>query len=308
MDNYETLHKIGDGTFGSVYLCRKRKLDANFAEASKSNASNSSDTLVAIKKMKRRYYDWNECMRLREVSALKSLNHPNVILLKEVIRENNNLYLVFDYMEQNLYQLIRTQNGPFQEVVIRGIVAQIAKGLNYIHSKGFFHRDIKPENLLCRDGGKVVKIADFGLIREIDSKPPFTEYVSTRWYRAPELLLHSTDYNWSVDIWALGCVTSELYMLRPLFAGKSEIEQIFKMCQILGPPNITTWPEGQRLASLYQLKFPNIVQLDLINMITDCAADGHDLIESLLKWNPSDRLKTVDVLNHHYLKTDLASI
>lgn len=105
-----------------------------------------------------------------------------------------------------------------------------------MHKHGFFHRDIKPENLLCM-GPEMIKIADFGLAREIRSRPPYTDYVSTRWYRAPEVLLRSTNYNSPIDIWAVGCIMAELYTLQPLFPGRSEIDQIFRVTSVLGTPD-----------------------------------------------------------------------
>lgn len=304
MDDFEVLNKIGDGTFGTVYLCKRRgQIESSGQPGNNTNAqSNSTDNLVAIKKMKKKYYDWQECMQLREVKALKKLNHPNIVLLKEIIRESNYLYLVFEHMEENLYQLIRNQLTPFLEQTIKNIVVQVLQGLAYIHKHGFFHRDIKPENLLCRNGSRSIKIADFGLTREIDSEPPYTDYVSTRWYRAPEVLLHSTNYDWSVDIWAVGCITSELYTLRPMFPGRSEIDQIFKICQVLGQPNVIEWPEGEHLASLIQINFPNIVPLNLNNLLTDCSPSGLSLIKMMLQWIPSERPTAKEVLNHSFFK------
>lgn len=112
---------------------------------------------------------------------------------------------------------------------------KIFQGLAFMHRHGFFHRDMKPENLLC-SGPELVKIADFGLARETRSRPPYTDYVSTRWYRAPEVLLHSINYNTPIDLWAVGCIMAELYTFRPLFPGTSEIDQIFKICSVLGTP------------------------------------------------------------------------
>ncbi len=111
----------------------------------------------------------------------------------------------------------------------------ILKITHFLLNKGFFHRDLKPENLLC-NGSDLVKIADFGLAREIRSRPPYTDYVSTRWYRAPEILLRSTSYSSPIDIWAVGCIAAECYTLRPLFPGSSEIDQLFKICGVLGTP------------------------------------------------------------------------
>lgn len=101
---------------------------------------------------------------------------------------------------------------------------------------GFFHRDLKPENVLC-SGVDAIKLADFGLAREIRSQPPFTDYVSTRWYRAPEILLRSVNYNSPVDLFALGCIMAELFTLRPLFPGQSDIDMLFKITGVLGTPS-----------------------------------------------------------------------
>lgn len=164
MNRYTTIKQLGDGTYGSVLLGR----------------SIESGELIAIKKMKRKFYSWEECMNLREVKSLKKLNHANIVKLKEVIRENDHLYFIFEYMKENLYQLIKERNKLFPESAIRNIMYQILQGLAFIHKHGFFHRDLKPENLLCM-GPELVKIADFGLAREIRSRPPYTDYVSTRW-------------------------------------------------------------------------------------------------------------------------------
>ena len=97
-----------------------------------------------------------------------------------------------------------------------------------MHKHEFLNRDMKPENLLINEGN--VKICDFGLVREIRSRPPFTDFVSTRWYRAPEIILKAPNYNSPVDIFALGCIMAELYLMSPLFCGSSEIDQLNKIC------------------------------------------------------------------------------
>lgn len=312
MEDYKTLSKIGDGTFGTVYLCRRhsghsnnnaKDLGASGKSSSKScQSEDDQGSLVAIKKMKKRYYNWDECMQLREIKALKQLNHQNIVLLQEVIREEDNLYLVFEYMEENLYQLMRRQVVPFPEPTIKNIIKQVIDGLAFVHKHGYFHRDIKPENLLCRNGTESIKIADFGLTREICSKPPYTEYVSTRWYRAPELLLHSTDYGWPIDIWAVGCIAGELYTLRPMFPGRSEIDQLFKICQVLGKPDPDNWKEGEKLASLVQLNLPSVVPLQLTQILTTCSETGLDFIRSTLKWAPKCRPQAKDLLSHIHLR------
>jgi len=131
---------------------------------------------------------------------------------------NNDLHFVFEYMEQNLYDIMKEYKGEaMEEEDIKCYIYQALKGLDYMHKHGFFHRDMKPENVLVT--GAVAKIADFGLAREIRSRPPYTDYVSTRWYRAPELLLRSTVYNSPVDIFATGAIMAEMLLGRPLFPG-----------------------------------------------------------------------------------------
>lgn len=155
--------------------------------------------------------------------------------MKEVIRVNDELHLVFDFLDQNIYELIKGKTDYLPESQIRSIMYQTLLGLAYVHKQGFFHRDLKPENLMVHQD--ICKIADFGLAREIRSKPPFTDYVSTRWYRAPEILLRSTNYNSPVDIFAMGCIMAELYNLRPLAPGTNENDQMFKFCTALGTPS-----------------------------------------------------------------------
>ncbi|KAF0921491.1 hypothetical protein E2562_007029 [Oryza meyeriana var. granulata] len=149
--------------------------------------------------------------------SLRRMNHPNIVKLKEVIRENDILYFIMEYMECNLYQLMKDRVKPFSEAEVRNWCFQIFQALAYMHQRGYFHRDLKPENLLVSKD--VIKLADFGLAREVSSVPPYTEYVSTRWYRAPEVLLQSSVYDSAVDMWAMGAIMAELLTLHPLFPG-----------------------------------------------------------------------------------------
>ncbi|KAB5518433.1 hypothetical protein PHYPO_G00165830 [Pangasianodon hypophthalmus] len=283
MNRYAALRQLGDGTYGSVTLSRCLE----------------SGELVAIKKMKRKFYSWEECMNLREVKSLKKLNHANVIKLKEVIRENDQLYFVFEYMKENLYQLMKERTRMFPESAVRNIMFQILQGLAFIHKHGFFHRDMKPENLLCM-GPELVKIADFGLAREIRSRPPYTDYVSTRWYRAPEVLLKSTSYSSPIDQWAVGCIMAELYMLRPLFPGSSEVDTIFKICQVLGTPKKNDWPEGCQLAASMNFRWPQCVPTRLATLIPNASSEAIQLMRDLLQWDPKKRPAASQALRYPY--------
>lgn len=283
MNRYTTIRQLGDGTYGSVILGR----------------SLESGELVAIKRMKRKFYSWEECMNLREVKSLKKLNHANVVKLKEVIRENDHLYFVFEYMKENLYQLMKDRTRLFPESAVRNIMFQILQGLAFIHKHGFFHRDMKPENLLCM-GPELVKIADFGLAREIRSRPPYTDYVSTRWYRAPEVLLRSTSYSSPIDQWAVGCIMAELYTLRPLFPGSSEVDTIFKICQVLGTPKKNDWQEGHQLSSAMNFRWPQCVPSNLRTLIPNASAEAIQMMRDLLQWDPKKRPASGQALKYSY--------
>ncbi|XP_066553328.1 serine/threonine-protein kinase ICK [Amia ocellicauda] len=284
MNRYTTLKQLGDGTYGSVLLGR----------------SLESGELVAIKKMKRKFYSWDECKNLREFKSLQKLKHANVVKLKEVIRENDHqLYFVFEYMKENLYQLMKDRSRLFPESAVRNIMFQILQGLAFIHKHGFFHRDMKPENLLCM-GPELVKIADFGLAREIRSRPPYTDYVSTRWYRAPEVLLRSTNYNSPIDQWAVGCIMAELYTLRPLFPGSSEVDTIFKICQVLGTPKKIDWNEGYQLAAAMNFRWPQCVPSNLKTLIPNASSEAIHLMRDLLQWDPKKRPPASQALRYSY--------
>lgn len=285
MKRYQTLKDLGDGTYGSVSLARNRE----------------TGETVAVKKMKRKYYSWEECINLREVKSLRKLNHANVVKLKELIREDDHLYFVFEYMKENLYQMMKSRDKLIPESMIRNIIYQVLQGLAFIHKHGFFHRDMKPENLLCT-GPELVKIADFGLAREIRSRPPYTDYVSTRWYRAPEVLLRSTNYSSPIDIWAVGCIMAELYTLRPLFPGSSEIDEIFKICSVLGTPSKDDWPEGFQLAAAMNFKFMQMKATPLKDLITNAGPEAIQLIRDMLMWDPKKRPTCAQALRYPYFQ------
>ncbi|XP_021036566.1 serine/threonine-protein kinase MAK isoform X4 [Mus caroli] len=193
------------------------------------------------------------------------------------------------------------RNKLFPESVIRNIMYQILQGLAFIHKHGFFHRDMKPENLLCM-GPELVKIADFGLARELRSQPPYTDYVSTRWYRAPEVLLRSSVYSSPIDVWAVGSIMAELYTFRPLFPGTSEVDEIFKICQVLGTPKKSDWPEGYQLASSMNFRFPQCIPINLKTLIPNASSEAIQLMTEMLNWDPKKRPTASQALKHPYFQ------
>uniref|UniRef100_A0A0E0K409 Protein kinase domain-containing protein n=1 Tax=Oryza punctata TaxID=4537 RepID=A0A0E0K409_ORYPU len=254
MDRFKMIKEVGDGTFGSVWRAINKQ----------------NGEVVAIKKMKRKYYSFEECMSLREVK------------------------------ECNLYQLMKDRVKPFSEAEVRNWCFQIFQALAYMHQRGYFHRDLKPENLLVSKD--VIKLADFGLAREVSSVPPYTEYVSTRWYRAPEVLLQSSVYDSAVDMWAMGAIMAELLTLHPLFPGTSEADEILKICNVIGSPDEQSWPQGLSLAETMKYQFPQVRGNQLAEVMTSVSSEAVDLISSLCSWDPCKRPKAAEVLQHTFFQ------
>lgn len=290
MKRFEEIEVLGDGAFGTVTKCRDRE----------------TGDFVAIKKMKQRFTTFDECLQLKEVKSLRKIKHENVIKLLQVFRENDHLYLVTELLGNSLLKTIKEHNGPFSEPEIRFIISQVLEGLAFTHKCGFFHRDIKPENLLW--GGETLKIADFGLAREIRSRPPYTEYISTRWYRAPEIVYRSDFYNSPVDIWAVGTIMAELYTLKPIFQGSSETDQLFKICSVLGTPGPNNWPDGVKYATRLGIRLPQFAPTPLSVILPNASPEAVDLISEMLRYDPSKRPSASQALQHDFFKGPKMSI
>ena len=295
MEDYEMITLLGGGSFADVYKALEK----------------STGELVAIKILKRKYKKWDDCQELIEVRSLQKLhnestfNKPgeeNIIKLKQVIfiKKTGTLNLIFEYMETDLLELMKScEPKTLKEDQIRDIMHQTLLGLAFMHKYGFFHRDMKPENLLLTRNK--LKIADFGLAREIRSIPPYTEYVSTRYYRAPECILKSTNYNSPIDIWGLGCIMAEMYTHpQPLFCGSNEKEVLFKICSILGTPTHDIWNDGIRQANIIGMKFPTCQGTDLEKVIPEASSEAIDLMKQMIQWDPNKRATAKNLLNHPF--------
>lgn len=286
MDRYNLLEELGDGTCGTVY----KAINMETYE------------IVAVKKMKRKFYFWEECINLREVKSLCRLSHPNIIKLKEVVRENNELYFIFEYMEHNLYQIMKERQSPFSEEEIKNFLTQVLQGLAHMHRNGYFHRDLKPENLLVTDN--VIKIGDLGLAREVLSMPPYTDYVSTRWYRAPEILLRSSYYTPAIDMWAVGAILAELFTLCPIFPGEGEIDQLYKICCVLGVPGWGALPQSENVAQLVNISYSEFLPVNLSEIIPNASWEAIDLISQLCSWDPLKRPTAEQALQHPFFQVN----
>ncbi|KAI5182272.1 hypothetical protein PAEPH01_2873, partial [Pancytospora epiphaga] len=235
MGAFQKLEKIGEGTYGIVYKAKDKV----------------TGKLVALKKI--RPESENEgipATTIREVFLLKNLKHSAIINLMEVIHNDDRMYLVFEYLETDLKQLIDQYNSKsvkFDRSVVRKMAQQLCTAVAFCHSRNIFHRDLKPQNILV-DGDFNVKLGDFGLGRAAGIPPrSYTQEIITLWYRPPELLLGCKYYDSSVDIWSLACIIAEMRTLAPLFMGDSEIDQLHKIYAIMGTPTNEEWGEVESL-------------------------------------------------------------
>ncbi|XXG97022.1 hypothetical protein Hte_003316 [Hypoxylon texense] len=330
-DRFEVLKDIGDGSFGSVALARVRTAGASVARRG---------TVIAIKTMKKTFESFTPCLELREVVFLRTLPpHSHLVPALDIFLDpfTKKLHICMEYMEGNLYQLMKARDHKcLDNGSVKSILFQIMQGLEHIHAHHFFHRDIKPENILVTTSGHqdsvnsfrrysalmtppstpptyTVKIADFGLARETHSKLPYTTYVSTRWYRAPEVLLRAGEYSAPVDIWAVGAMAVEIATLKPLFPGGNEVDQVWRVCEIMGSPGNWynkagarvgggDWREGTRLAGKLGFSFPKMAphSMDTILQTPQWPTSLSQFVTWCLMWDPKSRPTSTQALAHEY--------
>ena len=204
-------------------------------------------------------------------------------------------------MDMNLYEAIEGRKKYLPEKKAKFWIYQTLKALDFMHKNGIFHRDIKPENILLLKNK--VKLADLGSCKGMYSKPPFTEYISTRWYRSPECLLTDGYYNYKMDIWGLGCVFYEILTLEPLFPGDDEIDQVNKINYILGsPPNELFEKFVKNSAHRNEFNFEYQKGVGINRYLTHVSKDAIDLINKMLIYDPDMRPTARECLNHECFK------
>uniref|UniRef100_A0A674B0X4 Cyclin-dependent kinase-like 5 n=1 Tax=Salmo trutta TaxID=8032 RepID=A0A674B0X4_SALTR len=260
-----------------------------------------TNELVAIKKFKDS--EENEEVKettLRELKMLRTLKQENIVELKEAFRRRGKLYLVFEYVERNMLELLEELPNGAPPDKARNYIYQLIKAIHWCHKNEIVHRDIKPENLLI-SSEDVLKLCDFGFARNLSegSDANYTEYVATRWYRSPELLL-GAPYGKAVDMWSVGCILGELSDGQPLFPGESEIDQLFTIQKVLGPLPAEQMKLFYNNPRFHGLRFPSVNHPTTLERRYLAILSGLmlDLMKNLLLLVPSDRYLTEQSLNH----------
>lgn len=289
MQNYTILKELGSGTYGTVYQA----------------IDNQTRQIVAIKQIHQKT-NWDEAKNLVELKSFKKIGvHPNIVTLHELFREKDGtLYFVFELINSgSLYDYVlkcQKQNKPLSEKEVCALTYQILRGLGHMHQHNFIHRDLKLENILLQaDTAKqsqsirlsqsekplVPKIADLGCAKETRARVTLnTPYTGTRWYRSPELLLRDPSYGMPNDVWAIGCIVCEMFLLRPLFPGNSELDMLQLIFQQLGPMMDGEWPEYATLAGK-------------MNFVSSCPVDRQAYTSG------ASHRRIIEHLRQHVLKT-----
>ncbi|XP_065668766.1 cyclin-dependent kinase-like 5 isoform X8 [Hydra vulgaris] len=286
MNKYEILGIVGEGAYGVVMKCRHKE----------------TNDIVAIKKFKdSEESDDVKRTTLRELKVLRMLKQENIVELRESFRKRGKLYLVFEYVEKNMLECLEKMPSGVPLVQLKSYIRQLNKAVQWCHKNDVIHRDIKPENLLISNTG-TLKLCDFGFARAVSgtANGQYTDYVATRWYRSPELLLGG-GYGKAVDIWSIGCILGELSDGQPVFPGESEIDQLYVIQKLIGPLP----PSQMHLFNINPrfrgLKFPTINgALTLAKRYSQVLSpDLIEFMEWVLQLEPSKR-PTIDECAEHY--------
>ena len=288
---YEVIGVVGEGAYGIVYKCKNKE----------------TGKYVAIKKFKETEDELVKKTMKRELKMLQQLKHENIVDFQESFIHKGNLFLVFEYVEKNLLEVLEESPDGLPPKLIKSFVYQMCKALDYMHKNNMIHRDIKPENLLI-DENLNLKLCDFGFARKVklnlknNNITEMTDYVATRWYRSPELLLSGGIYGPDVDYWAVGCIMGELADGNPMFPGENETDQINCIIKVLGnlPNELVTMfyknpiYDGKKLLEVSR---PESLERKYMGKLGPTAID---FMKGLLQLDPKKRLNGETIFKHKY--------
>ncbi|OWZ21165.1 Cell division protein kinase [Phytophthora megakarya] len=283
MERYQKLEKIGEGTYGVVYKAKDRV----------------TGEVIALKKIRLEAEDEGiPSTAIREISLLKELQHCNIVRLYNIVHTERKLTLVFEYLDQDLKKYLDVCEKGLEKPILKSFLYQLLRGIAYCHQHRVLHRDLKPQNLLINREGEL-KLGDFGLARAFGIPVrSYTHEVVTLWYRAPDVLMGSRKYSTPVDIWSVGCIFAEMANGGPLFAGTSETDQLDRIFRLLGTPTVEIYPAIVDLPD-YRRDFPVYATPDsLAHLVPTLDADGVDLLEQMLQYDPAKRITAAEAMLH----------
>lgn len=293
-DRYVVERIIGAGSYGMVIRARDTKDDNN---------------LVAIKRVNNEIFDEVILAKriLREIMLLAHFNDDNIIGLRNILTPHDpdkfeHFYIVMDIMETDLKQVLRSRQA-LTEAHIQFFIYQALRALHIIHSAGVIHRDITPANILVNTNCDL-KICDFGLAKEEgDQAVHMTDYVTMRWYRAPELVMEDRHYTTQIDVWGIGCILGELLGSRPLFQGKDRVNQLDKIVDVIGtPPHEDITAVGSSAAQKYLRKKAIRPTPDWRKIYPNASDNALDLLKRMLVFNPHRRCTVSEAMRHPFLE------
>ncbi|XP_068087257.1 cyclin-dependent kinase 11B isoform X5 [Hyperolius riggenbachi] len=290
VEEFQCLNRIEEGTYGVVYRAKDKK----------------TDEIVALKRLKmEKEKEGFPITSLREINTILKAQHENIVRVREIVVGSNmdKIYIVMNYVEHDLKSLMETMKQPFLPGEVKTLMIQLLRGVRHLHDNWILHRDLKTSNLLLSHAG-ILKVGDFGLAREYGSPlKPYTPIVVTLWYRAPELLLGAKEYSTAIDLWSVGCIFGELLTQKPLFPGKSEIDQINKIFKDLGTPSEKIWPGYNELPAVKKMTFTDYPYNNLRKRFGALLSDqGFDLMNKFLTYCPAKRINSEDGLKHEYFR------
>ncbi|KAK3214693.1 hypothetical protein GRF29_19g996704 [Pseudopithomyces chartarum] len=284
-ERYNVTKELGQGAYGIVCAA----------------TNNQTGEGVAIKKVTNVFS--------KKILAKRALRHRNITCLydMDIPRPDNfnECYLYEELMECDLAAIIRS-GQPLTDAHFQSFIYQILCGLKYIHSANVLHRDLKPGNLLVNADCEL-KICDFGLARGFSMDPEenagyMTEYVATRWYRAPEIMLSFQSYTKAIDVWSVGCILAELLGGKPFFKGRDYVDQLNQILHYLGTPNEETLSRiGSPRAQDYVRNLPYMQKVSFQSLFRQANPDALDLLDRMLAFDPSSRISVEEALEHRYL-------
>ncbi|GFY58212.1 hypothetical protein TNIN_85451 [Trichonephila inaurata madagascariensis] len=288
VEEFHCLNRIEEGTYGVVYRARDKR----------------TSEIVALKRLKmEKEKEGFPITSLREINTLLKAQHPNIVTVREIVVGSNmdKIYIVMDYVEHDLKSLMETMKQPFLVGEVKTLMLQLLCAVAHLHDNWILHRDLKTSNLLLSHKG-VLKVGDFGLAREYGSPlKPYTPVVVTLWYRAPELLLGAKQYSTPIDMWSVGCIFGELLTMKPLFPGKSEIDQLNKIFKDLGTPSEKIWQGYSDLPLVKKVTFTEYPYNNLRSRFGHNFTDlGFDLLNRFLTYNPARRIIAEDARSHEF--------